>query len=721
MSKPVKVEAGITITVSGEVVLRTAVERGSSRSVCLRFPSVDAARTGKAHATRVREAGGDVVQELCGLGGFLPADAATTKQKARPAAARAARVRTLNELADGYEEWRRSLVEMSDHTRRASPKKGHVSLRPNTFDVDQQRVRLYLREDFGDLEVTDISRQRLREWTLRMAEQGLAVKTVNKVLALLRQMVGEAARSERPDDFPWRGISAISPKNPRRKLSDPSKWGGTPGSADPLLTFVSMDLLARAERAPFRAAIYIEALGGPRIGEGFGLQIGDFTWEDGFLWTNIERQLDCQNRTLPWVKSDASYRKIPLAPILAEYLIEYAWRYHGCDLRAPDPELLGRQFIVNPAGRDLDGSFLPGLRSNFASRLGKIRDGVGLTHDRLGYLVDTHHLRKSVSTYLLHAEDILRAIDRDEMPEDPEDPEALILFLRERLAYSPSQLAAFSGGAISKYLGQEQNEDAIPDGAAAVTLGFYNLAIESTEPFKAIARTIDRIARYEIQSLCSAQDPEDLLPVHQLDDAEWMLSEDAAALVGIGQSNIWEAVQRGDLDGHLGWRADGGYLRNRQQRTNVPAKPRLYVSVSSAKEFKRQREMPSVKEVARRLGMSWEAVGRNFIDTGRVHAQMTAGVNRVNPDHADDLLNELHDAVLDCFDPGRWYTVESLTAVFNDKHGALFVEGRALSRWVEAWAGALVQSDRLRQRSETTGGQTSGRRPVFRIQKGVEK
>lgn len=122
--------------------------------------------------------------------------------------------------------------------------------------------------------------------------------------------------------------------------------------------------LAKLTSAAFRAAVYLEALAGPRIGECFGLQLGDFFWKDSLLWVTIERQMLQTNAVVPWVKTDASYRRIPLAPILSDYLIDYCHICHGIDLRNPDPALFGRQLIVNTAGRDTDGSFLAALRTN---------------------------------------------------------------------------------------------------------------------------------------------------------------------------------------------------------------------------------------------------------------------------------------------------------------------------------------------------------------------
>jgi integrase len=277
----------------------------------------------------------------------------------------------------------------------------------------------------------------VHKWLVAQAERGSAPSSVMSQLIRLRVVLSEGKASERSEDFPWPTCAPITPATPRRELRNPAVWGGKPGAADPLLPFTDMNRLAVAVRAAFRPAIYLEALGGPRIGENFGLWLGDFSWKDGLLWVSINRQMDDLNRTVAWVKSDASYRDIPLAPILSDYLVAYCRIYHDYDLHNPDPKMAERQLIVHPAGRDVDGSYLPGLRSHFSSSLSKVRDAVGLSYDRLGYWVDTQHLRKSIFTYLLNATKIVCAINEEEDEGEPDDPQECIASTKKLPTRSP--------------------------------------------------------------------------------------------------------------------------------------------------------------------------------------------------------------------------------------------------------------------------------------------
>jgi integrase len=594
-------------------------------------------------------------------------------------------------------------MKVSNPKLRRSLKRGHNTLRPPTYDNDEEIFELYLLPAFGSMLIRDIDIDAVYAWLISQADRGFACSTVLGHLIHLRAVVGAAKAGERPEEFPWKGCLPIDPDKPLRPANDPKKWGGQPGSTEPLLPLSDVNRLGIGFQAAFQSAIYIEALAGTRIGEAFGLQIGDFEWIDGVLWVQLERQMNDKNVIVPWVKTDAGYRKIPLAAILANYLIEYCSLYHGCDLMHPDPEFKGRQLIVNPAGRDVDGSFLTARRTNFASKVSKVRVTVGLSHERLGYWVDSGHLRKGLSTYALHGEEIVRAIDKLEQGVEPSDTDELIAHLRAKLSVAAEPLVVYSDMDVSRYLGHAYDGKGDPLAASAVTLRYYNLTVNSNAAFLSIAETIDKIARHEIGELFVDTDVLDSLPVHFSDDEEWMTSDVAGPLVGLTQGNISVAVNEGRLVGHLGWLANGGYKRNANSGRSTPAKPRMFVSRTSVKEMARIKAMPSVKDLARRIGMSSEAVTRNFIDTGHLRTEVTKSAIRVDPDDAARLLSDLHGAVLDCFDPGRSMTVRDLTRHFNARHGSLFVERRALPRWIQRWVDDLIANGRLRLRQDKLG------------------
>jgi hypothetical protein len=171
-------------------------------------------------------------------------------------------------------------------------------------------------------------------------------------------------------------------------------------------------------------------------------------------------------------------------------------------------------------------------------------------------------------------------------------------------------------------------------------------------------------------------------------------------LIGITQGNISVAVSEKRLVGEIGWLADGGYKRNVNKGDSTPARPRLFVSRASATELARIKSMPTLKAVAHRIGMSSEAVTRNFVETGRLSTEITPSRVLVDPVSAVNLQGVLLAAVLDSLEPHRWMTRQELTVLFNKRHGSLFLEGRALQGWVDKWLGELLVAGRVRRRQE---------------------
>ena len=542
--KRVIIEPGITHLPSGRYRVRTAVATGSTKQASASFETLAAAKEALALASALRTHGGDVESALHSLS---ERGESTLAVPIPAPVAMPAQCRTFAELVRDFQASRKEIMELSDHTLRASAKKGRRSLRPGTFNNNQDIFNNQLLPAFGEMLVSDISREVLIAWLNSQARKGLATSTVGSQLILLKQVVGRARRSEQPDDFPWKGEHPIPTEAPLKKPNQPEKWGGQPGSSEPILPFKEVNLIASASRAAFRPAVYIEAIAALRIGECFGLRLGHFRWDGEFLWISVRRQMDHLNQQNAWTKTDAGYREIPIAPVLAEYLFHYCGVFHSCDLRSPDPALVDRQLIVHPVGRDIDGNRLEALRSHYSSQFSGVRSGVGLDHDILGYEPDTQHLRKGLVTYLLYAQEILRSIRGLNGTPEPIGHEALVVHLRAQIeALSKTR---FTGMDVSRYVGHDYTGNDDPFSASPVTLGFYKLEVNSNRAFKEIALAIDEIVRFEIQELCTDLDPEDELPVHFPEDEDWMTSDQAAPLVGLTASNVWTAVKDGRLEG----------------------------------------------------------------------------------------------------------------------------------------------------------------------------
>ena len=679
--------------------IRIAVSTGSTKSVQRTVRGTAQEVLALYHAAvAARKQGNDPIAVLDAW-----TDGSTPSPKAqRPAApAPAARpVRTFAELFAVYLEERQRIVATSDHTFRQNRHKRGMTLRPTSLKSETERIERAVIPVLGTRRIDELTAEVMQAWLIGLAEAGQSVGTARALLVNVRAIVKRAKRSELPEDFPWQTVHPVPPSTPTKRAIEPSKWNGLPGSTKPALSFANGKALAQLMAAADRVVMYLEHFGGPRIGESYGLLLGDLTWDGQRLWATIERQMTPDGERVPWVKSDASYRRIPLADILAEYLFSYCKRYHDYDLRNPDLARAHRPLVVNPAGRDFDGTFLPGVRSNFSSRLVAVRDASPFGHDELGYSIDSHHLRKSVASYLLNARSIIHAIERDDAGNEP-DPADLVAhnaWLTRRLRRLSVLELGFSPMEISRYLGHEINSKTDTESASAVTLEYYNLTMGLQDGAKAIADVLDLIIRHEVQTLLDEPDPEDLLPVHFPGDPDWLTVAETKPLVGINQSNISVAVSDGRLEGHLGWLANGGYLRNKDAEKNSPALPMLFISRKSIDAWVALRNRPSMSELRAQLGMSERAIHRNFIETGRVRAELVGRRCYLDAGDVSSLTATLFNAVEATVRDAGPLTLRRLTERFNNRHGHLFCEGSALETWVAHWVGVLIERGRLQRR-----------------------
>lgn len=671
-------------------LVRLADAQYSKRQVSRTFATKEAALSAYYAAVEARNAGGDVEAALDGA-------ALSAPRTLGPA-----RVRTFSEIVHGqYLPERKRLVEVSDPTFRGSPARGVISLRPTTLARYVEELNRVLLPTFGEMRLDQIDRSTVQAWLIELADSGYSPKSAKQYLVRLRAVVGQAGRAEQPDDFPWKGLGPVTPGVPKRPPLKPSVWGGEPGSRPPACHFFEGVALAQLVEPADRAVLYCEHLGGPRIGECFGLHLGDFEYRQGRdgrrrLWVRIHRQVDSTNVERPWVKSDSSYRTIPLADTLARYLEMYVARYHDTKLDDLDPRKRSRRLIVNPAGRDLDGSFLPAVPSNWSSRFVTARNSGGFSHANLGYHLTTHHLRKSVSTYLLNM-DLVRRQHFDPGPE-PDDPTELIGWLRRQLS---AQSLGYSPIHVSAYLGHLHSGVGDDNPAAPVTLTHYHLTFVDDSAFEAIADAIDDVVVREVGTLIDAPSDRDLLPVRYPDDPDWITLSDAATVTGLNKTNTLQAVRKGKLVGELAWLANGGYKRNAVNDKTVPAHPQYMVLRTSAERLGALKRSPSLKQVAQRLGVSAEAFRRNFVETRQVAVVADGPRDVPDPTDVDTVVEAIHDAVLDVVAQGGSMTVAQATAAFNASHGHLFVEGRALERWVHTWLDTLHDQGALRRRLDT--------------------
>ncbi len=670
--------------------VRVSTAVGSKSMVTRHYPTLHDAYIAHSRGNHAKRMGEDVAAAMDeGQARHVPAPIAPASPPP---------VRTFKELVEYHLERRKRLSETCNTSRRSSKRKGHISLRPTTYKSDCRRIKTRLLPEFGDMLLTDISQNKIEEWLLRLCAEGISTQTAIGYLNSMRFILRSAERHELPGSYPWHDANPSPPANPIKPKSDPSVWGGSPVDANPVLPFADLKALALATHAADRIVFYCEGLGGPRIGELYGLELRDLTYRDGYVWIKIERQITPENEPVPWVKSDAGYRTIPLAKILGDYLEQYCLRYHAYDIKNPDPSKAYRRLVVNPSGRDHDGTWLPGLRGGFSSRLVELREKAGFGRAKLGYAIDSHHFRKSCTTYLLNSEEIVTYVSLEQLGPEPDksDVDAHMKWSSQRIHQLEMLRLGFSQMHISEYLGHEYDRGRDTNPASVVTLRHYNLSTATTGPFTAIADIVDYIARHEIGSLLDEPDEWDLLPVRFPHDPDWITTSQASEIIGINQSNVSTGVKKGRIEGHLAWLADGGHNRRTATRKAPPALPQLAISRKSAEAIAAINNKPTLSEAARRLGMSIEAVRRNFGLTGRLPIDATYA-NRflVEEKDLEALQEQLFTAVLDVLETNGPCRVGKLSRLFNERHGDLFVEGRALERWIVAWTDMLRATGRI--------------------------
>jgi hypothetical protein len=369
-----------------------------------------------------------------------------------------------------------------------------------------------------------------------------------------------------------------------------------------------------------------------------------------------------------WLKSDASYRTVTAPDMLARYVKAYALSYHQYDFARPRVDLADRPLVVNPAGRDLDGTRLPGRKLQWAGRLIESRGRCDLDYAKLGYDLTSHNFRKTLATYLLLAEELSSQIPGG----------------GARLGFAPLN--------VSAYLGHEHSGDREKLPASPVTISHYLLGATSTLATDAIADYIDRLARHEQATIEYTPADDDLYPVHAPQDPEWLTVAQAVPVLGIDKSNVVAAIHRGELDGHLGWLADGGWRRNNGYDDRRPAVPMYFISRSSLQDGVELRRRMSLKAAGRQLGMAADTLHANFIATGR----LSLSRDRLDSGDVARLHEELLDALAFCIPHDRAIRSRDLKARFDAEHGHLLGAGRATLTWVERWAADLASSGRVR-------------------------
>lgn len=709
---------GVTLTPNGRVKVVLTIARGSRKTVSRTYHSIDLALKARETGIKAREEGRDVAAALDAVRGQAncPASVQATSPAGRVSGRSfARRVSTLGAVIDKWHKDRDRLVKISDPTFPNSRKRPEASLRSTSRNTERRLVETHLRPAFGNLRTTEIDRERVSQYIRDLAEGGYSTRQQNKVIVTLRQIIATLPRSRQPDDFPWHGVSPIRPKNPNRPRPNPEKWSGLPGEEPPVVAMETLYELAQKMWAPDRIICYLGEFLGLRIGESLGIQLGSFYSQHDRWWVRIRSQRTKTGAMVPWVKSDASYRDLPVPERLFRYLIEYTRRYHGVDLRAVPASHRARPLACNPAGRALDGSFLPALEVAWMSRWIDVRNENGASDEKLGYFLTSHHFRKSLSTYLLHAPTILGEIDKAQLGPRPRDTDrdALLAYYQARERIGAAE-RGFYDADVSAFLGQEDvlAEDEAP--ASSVTLRHYHLTGNGREKrFMAIADAIDRMIEFEIGELVDEPDDRDLYPPLFPDDPEWVEIHEAAQLIGVTFSRMHVIAKEFGFERQYMWRADGGHLRNEdfenvdeiygdQKNGTGKRTPALPVAAMRRKDlapWEARRGTISVKEAARRLGVSGDLfkkqrlVARGVVEGVEIPGNPPRVV--VTEASVDQLLATLHGLVLDALEEHGPCSADVLRAHIEWSRAPIAVERMPRPRWVRFWLDQLVAQGKV--------------------------
>ncbi len=172
----------------------------------------------------------------------------------------------------------------------------------STIGWNKGMYHSYIEADFGSTPLWKITRFSIKQWTLRLRDEGKAKSTMHGGLTVLRQILEYAVDPmERLPKNPAAGIQVPKPQDKAKIIK--------PFSEDEIW------LVADHIRDISRFLILVCAYCGLRFGEAAGLHEGDITWskENGSFILNVNRQYGKGKYSDPkW----NSFREIPITPRL---------------------------------------------------------------------------------------------------------------------------------------------------------------------------------------------------------------------------------------------------------------------------------------------------------------------------------------------------------------------------------------------------------------------
>jgi integrase len=208
--------------------------------------------------------------------------------------------RTLRQAADEWLEGAKAGA--------ITKKRDGQAYKPSTLRGYEQALRDYLLPALGGARLSEIRRVDLQDFADRLRADGLDASTIRNTIAPLRVVFRRALA---------RGEIAV---NPTSGLELPSPEGGRERIASPEEAAQLLDALRPEDRALWATALYA----GLRAGELQALYWENVDPAQGVI--RVEQSYDPKARVFVAPKSRAGRRKVPVAAVLRDFLVEHRMR-----------------------------------------------------------------------------------------------------------------------------------------------------------------------------------------------------------------------------------------------------------------------------------------------------------------------------------------------------------------------------------------------------------
>jgi integrase len=180
--------------------------------------------------------------------------------------------------------------------------------KPSTLHGYERTLRTRILPVLGGARLSDISRADIQDFAERMLAEGKDPSTVRNAIMPLRVIFGRAVEREE---------IAI---NPTTALRLPAVRGRRDRIVDPQEALRLLGQLSEEDRVLWATALF----GGLRRGELLALRWSDVDLAQGVL--QVERSYDPRSSETVHPKSRAGVRRVPIAAVLRDYLLEHRAR-----------------------------------------------------------------------------------------------------------------------------------------------------------------------------------------------------------------------------------------------------------------------------------------------------------------------------------------------------------------------------------------------------------